>query len=417
MAKIKVGFNKIFKPVNQSKHRYRVLKGSAGSGKSVNVAQDYILKLSDPKYKGANLLVVRKVGATNRHSTYAELLGAIKRIFGDEWQRFWYAVDSRLELRSLITGNEIVFRGMKDEKEREKVKSINLSQGKIVWIWCEEATEFTQADIDILDDRLRGDLSFNPNLFYQMTLTFNPVSAQHWIKKVFFDVSDKEILTHHSTYLDNRFIDDAYHKRMMRRKETDPEGYKVYGLGEWGETSGLILTNYEVEEFDTSPDRFDFMTYGQDFGFNHANAILSLGFKDDELYICDEIYVHEKDTSEIIEIADRKGFDKSIIMYCDSAEPDRIKMWKDKGYNAVGVQKGKGSVNAQIDILKKLKIHIHPRCVNVLKEIQQWKWKKDEKLNKYLDQPVEFMDDAMAALRYGIEPYRNPINIPRIRSL
>lgn len=40
-------FNRIFKPVNETHCRYRVVLGSAGSGKSVNVAQDFILKLSD----------------------------------------------------------------------------------------------------------------------------------------------------------------------------------------------------------------------------------------------------------------------------------------------------------------------------------------------------------------------------------
>jgi phage terminase large subunit len=60
MINIKVPFNCHFKDANQTKKRYRALKGSAGSGKSVNVAQNFIIKLSDPKYKGANLLVVRK---------------------------------------------------------------------------------------------------------------------------------------------------------------------------------------------------------------------------------------------------------------------------------------------------------------------------------------------------------------------
>jgi phage terminase large subunit len=206
--------------------------------------------------------------------------------------------------------------------------------------------------------------------------------------------------------LDNRFIDEAYHRRMMLRKELDPDGYRVYGLGEWGELGGLILTNYVVEEFDTSFERFDRKVYGQDFGFNHANAILDVGFKDGEIFICDEIYVHEKDTSEIIQIAEKNGLDKRIVMYCDSAEPDRIKTWRNAGYNARAVKKESGSVRAQIDFLKRHKIHIHPRCVNTLKEIQQWKWKYDDKLGVYLDEPVEFMDDAMAALRYAVDGVR-----------
>lgn len=45
-------------------------------------------------------------------------------------------------------------------------------------------------------------------------------------------------------------------------------------------------------------------------------------------------------------------------------------------------------------------------CVNTIKELQQWKWKKDERTGEYLDEPVPFQDDAMAALRYGIEGWR-----------
>src|SRR5690606_19748562 len=226
---VKVPFNPIFKEANLTRKRYRVLKGSAGSGKSVNVAQDYIIKLSDPRFKGANLLVIRKADVTNRHSTYAELTGAIYRIFGSKWDRYWTIKQTPMELHCKITGNGIIFRGMKDEKEREKVKSINFPNGKLTWIWCEEATELLEADVDILDDRLRGQLP-NPNLYYQITFTFNPVSASHWIKRKYFDVEHPDVFTHHSTYLQNRFIDEAYHRRMMRRKVEDPEGYRVYGL-------------------------------------------------------------------------------------------------------------------------------------------------------------------------------------------
>lgn len=68
-------FNPVFRPVNEWRGRYRILKGSAGSGKSVNIAQDYIAKLSDPAYTGANLLVVRKIEETNRDSTFAGTSG------------------------------------------------------------------------------------------------------------------------------------------------------------------------------------------------------------------------------------------------------------------------------------------------------------------------------------------------------
>lgn len=404
---IKVKFNPIFKPANRTTKRYRIMKGSAGSGKSVDVAQDYIIKLSDPKYKGANLLCVRKVDVSNRHSTFAELKGAINRIYGNKADHYWYVNESNMTLKSLVTGNEVIFRGVQHEKDREKLKSITFTSGKLVWIWIEEATELYEADIDILDDRLRGLLD-NPNLYYQITMTFNPVSAQHWIKKKYFDYQDDDIFTHHSTYRENRFIDEAYHRRMERRKIQDPDGYKIYGLGEWGEVGGLILTNTFIHDFNTDESMFDSSIHAQDFGFNHANAILTIGYKDGEIFICDEIYEYEKDTDEIIKLANERGLNKRLQMPCDSAEPDRIKMWKKAGYRAYGVKKGPGSVNAQIDWLKQRKIHIHPRCVNTIKEIQQWKWRKDEKLNIYLDEPVNIFDDAMAALRYGGSHYMKP---------
>ena len=398
---IKVTANTCFKKANRSQKRYVVLKGSAGSGKSMDTAQNYILRLmQDP---GRNLVCVRKADVTNRDSTFAELQGAIFRMFGDVHERYWKINTSNMIMECRANRNQVIFRGMNDDRQREKLKSITFKRGKLTDVWIEEATELTQADFEIIDDRLRGELP--QGQFYQIRMTFNPVSAHHWIKKQFFDRQDPDVFTHHSTYRDNRFIDDAYYRRMERRKEVDPEGYQIYGLGEWGEVGGLILKNYIIEEFDRSPERFDYMVNAQDFGFNHANCIGEVGFKDGDLYLCRELYVYEMDTEEIIALATDK-FNKSLRMWCDSAEPDRIKMWQKAGYRAKGVKKEPNSVHAQIDYLKQHRIHIHPSCVNTIKEIQQWKWKKDDKTNTYLDEPVPFMDDAMAMLRYSIEQER-----------
>ena len=414
--KVVAAWNPTFREVSACRHRYRVMKGSAGSGKSVNTAQDFVLKLVDEKYAGANLLVVRKTEETNRDSTFAELQAAIYRIFGDSTDRLWKITLNPLSMECLTTGARIIFRGMNDMRQREKIKSITFKRGKLTWIWLEEATEFTESDVDILDDRPRGKLE-NRNLFYQITFTFNPISSAHWIKGKFFDTEHPDIFTHHSTYLDNRFIDEAYHRRMKMRKERDPEGYRIYGLGEWGETGGLILQNFRAHYFNTDPEYFDSMLLAQDFGFNHANAILTVGFKDEELYVCSEIYCHEKDTTEIINLAREADLNKRLTMYCDSAEPDRIKMWRKAGYKARPVKKEQGCVPAQIDYLKQTPIHIHPSCRNTLKEIGQWKWKFDDKRGVYLDEPVNFMDDAMAALRYSVEERRRgKFNIKALNS-
>lgn len=169
------------------------------------------------------------------------------------------------------------------------------------------------------------------------------------------------------------------------------------------------MHNWEVREISQSLNNYDDISLGMDFGFNHATAILLLGIKDDDIYVLDEVYEHEKDTNEIIEIALKKGIPTNRIIWCDSAEPDRILMMQKAGFRkALAVNKGgsAGSVKAQIDWLKQHRIYVHPHCVNVIKEMQQWKWKKDEQSGEYLDEPVPVMDDAMAALRYGVESWR-----------
>lgn len=377
--------------------------------------------------KGRNLVCIRKSDITNRDSTYAELTGAAYRMFSDQVERYWNIKQSPLSLTCRHNGNQIIFRGVNDEKQREKLKSITFQKGKLTDVWIEEATEITQADFEIIDDRLRGELPADQ--FYQIRMTFNPVSSSHWIKKVFFDTPDPNVLTHHSTYLGNRFIDSAYHARMERRKEVDPDGYRIYGLGEWGEIGGLILKNWKVEDISQDLNDYDDISIGQDFGFNHANAILLLGIRDENIYILREIYVFEKETAEIIPLAIKAGIPTNRIMWCDSAEPDRIKTWKTAGFMAKPVSKEQTAEKkyqaAQIDWLKGIVskdkvfhriIYVHPSCVNTIKELQQWKWKKDEKTGIYLDEPVPFQDDAMAALRYGVESWRKPIGKIKIKT-
>ncbi len=367
-------------------------------------AQFYILRLLAEG--GRNLLCIRKVAESNRTSTYNELRKAVYRM---GLGRFFTFKTSPLEIHC-INGNMIMFGGVNDESQREKLKSITPAKGGLTDVWIEEATEITQADFEIIDDRLRGILP--RGLFYQIRLTFNPVSSNHWIKKNFFDFKDDNVLCHKSTYKDNAFCDAAYHRRMERRKLTDPEGYKIYGLGQWGETGGLIFTNFVCHDFATADRNFDYNRYGQDFGFNHANALLDVGFKDGEVYIKREIYLRGKTTEDIIKNC---HWNKHILMYCDSAEPDRILTWQRAGFNATGVKKGDGSVKAGIDWLKSRKIHIHPSCTNTLKEISRWRWKKD-KDNGYTDEPVSFGDDAMSALRYACSEFiatdAKPYNLP-----
>lgn len=327
MANVRVQFNPCFRETNESKLRYVIMKGSAGSGKSVNVAQDYILKLSNKQYKGANLLCVRKIDESNRDSTFAELKKAIYTIFGKDWMRFWTVRESPMRLTCNVTKNTVIFRGMKDEKQREKVKSITADDGKITWIWIEEATELTEEDFDILDDRLRGKLD-NPNLYYQIKATFNPVSSTHWLKGKFFDFPSKNVLAHSSTFKGNLFIDEQYKERMEMDKERNPEHYRVYALGEWGMLGGQYFNNWKESIHVIRPfaipegwTRFRMM----DWGSYHPYACYwgAVDY-DGTIYFYRELYgyggkanVGTKESSRVVakKIADAENKERKLIGY------------------------------------------------------------------------------------------------------
>lgn len=392
-------FNSIFRTANECRHRYRVLLGSAGSGKSVNVAQDFIIKLSDETYKGCSLLVVRGVEVSHLNSTFAELCGAVHRL---GLSPVWETRLNPLSMRCTATGNSIIFRGCSDQRAIERLKSVTVPSGKITWVWIEEATELQATDFETIDDRLRGELS--DEHYYQLTLTFNPVNANHWIKSRLWDYDSADIFTHRSTYRDNKYIDPEYSRRMERRRELDPEGYRIYGLGEWGETSGLIFQN--VTTGDYSGTIYEHYSVGADWGYNHATAVLLIGWRDGEPYILNEVYATGRTTGEIIRLCVAEGIPKKAIMYCDSAEPDRIKEFRAAGYRAEGVSKEPNSISNQIAWLQNRRIYVDVRCMNTVKELQQYRWAKDRVTGQHTDTPIMVNDDCIAALRYGIEPMR-----------
>jgi phage terminase large subunit len=345
------------------------------------------------------LLVVRGVEVSHLNSTFAELTGAIDKLGLTE---IYDTKLNPLTIRNKINGNSIIFRGCSDQRAIERLKSVSVPTGKIVWVWIEEATELKNSDFDIIDDRLRGKLP--DGHYYQITLTFNPINSSHWIKTQLWDYDSKDIFKHKSTYLDNRFIDIEYKQRMLRRKELDPDGYRIYGLGEWGEVGGLIFPNIAVGDY--RDKQFEMFSIGTDFGFNHYHATLLIGWSDGEPYILNEVAVTGKTTGEIIELCNKAQIPKNVLMFCDAAEPDRIKEFKKAGYKAYPVKKEKNSVSNQINWLKNRKIHVDARCQNTQKELQAYKWRKDPTTGEYLDEPINFNDDCVAALRYGCEPVR-----------
>ncbi len=332
IREIQIQANAVFRPVHQSRARYVLLRGSAGSGKSVDTAQMYILRLMCSP--GRNLLCIRKTEESNRFSTFAELHAAIRRMHVED---LWEITAAPLSMRCLSSGAQILFRGTLDDRQREKLKSITFAQGKLTDVWIEEATELQQGDFEIIDDRLRGQLP--EDLFYQIKLTFNPVSAGHWIKKRFFDHPAPDVLTNVSTYLDNRFIDAQFHARMKARAQYDPDGYRVYGLGEWGVAGGAYFSEWRESIHTCAPfpltgswRRYVSLDYGLDMLAAYFIAIDSQG----RAWVYREIYESGLIVSDAARrIRQHTAEDEHIYQYF--APPDLWNRRQDTGKSAADI--------------------------------------------------------------------------------
>ena len=228
-------FNDIYIKTLNMDNRYMIYYGGAGSGKSFFVVQRYLYKMLNQSM--CNLLVVRNVDATNRDSTFA----LFKQVIN-----LWNLSDhfkvneAEMRVRCLLNDNEVIFKGLDNP---EKLKSITFSRGELTDVWVEEASEISEAAFNQLDIRLRG-----KGIKKQFTLSFNPIDINHWLKTRFFDNKNEKAYIMHTTYKDNKFLDDDYKDLLESYKETDRYYYDVYCMGNWGVLGQTIFDAQKVSD-------------------------------------------------------------------------------------------------------------------------------------------------------------------------
>lgn len=244
--------NPIYFPFFKHRGRFAVLYGGSGSGKSWAVAQKIIYRiLTEDKH---NILCVRNTGNSISKSQFPLLVGTIR-----DWKLSDHFTINKAAGKEKITfkpnNNQIIFSGLDDV---EKLKSIyNISS-----VWIEEASEILPEDFRELNRRLRGYYGTNQTgkaKYMQIMLSFNPVSELNWLKSRFFDDTHDTLIINstadakatqdvryntliiHSTYKDNKYIDDVYAREMEELKKYDEDEYNIYALGMWGVPGGTYF--------------------------------------------------------------------------------------------------------------------------------------------------------------------------------
>ena len=383
------------------RRRYRVVKGGRASKKSSTAALWYIYHMM--KLPGANLLVVRGVGRTHYDSTYAQLRWAIRRLGAEG---LWKAGREPLELTYLPTGQRILFRGFDNA---DKLASTTVERGSLCWVWVEEAYEIASEEaFDKLDmSAPRGKVE--PPLFKQTTLTFNPWSENHWLKRRFFDVQRPDTLALTTDYRCNEFLDDTDREVFEEMRRRSPRQYAVAGLGQWGVADGLVFERWRVEAFAPEDLPHDaFYVFGLDYGYtNDPTAFIAAAVSAGEkrLYICDEHYEKKMLNSDIAAMIQAKGYAKERIR-ADSAEPKSNEELRRLGLTRLtAAAKGPDSVMNGIARLQEYDMVVHPRCVHTAAELAAYVWDRDRQ-GRSLNRPRDTDNHLMDALRYAMEGVR-----------
>ena len=88
------------------------------------------------------------------------------------------------------------------------------------------------------------------------------------------------------------------------------------------------------------------------------------------------------------------------IIYADSAEPRTIDELRRMGWRIRPSIKGKDSVNAGIDLLKRYRIFIHKDSTNAIQEFRNYKWVED-KTGKLTNRPEDKNNHITDSVRYA----------------
>lgn len=424
---LKDDFNDVYGCLLDETARIQLIFGGRGSGKSKHIVRQIVADT----YSGHNWLVCRYYKVDLRNSCFNEILEVI-----DDWGLTdEFSVDkSTMTITCLHNSRQIIFGAL---EEPRRLKSLKPKKGILTDIFMEEGDECPSYEaFETLDNCLRGIDSDAkrrglPQPRKRIMLAFNPFPETHWLYKVFFEklwhhpdvksidelksltlkdktargtVEGAEVFILKTTYADNRFLTE---EDISKRENSTGQRLWVDTLGNFGRLGATVFKRGEHWSIaDLSGRDFRNIRVGSDFGYNHPCAFVkcSLDKANHKIYVFDELFVNEVTTRQYGELIYKKALGHAV--YCDAAEPDRIKELKEMGIRADKCKKGKAkgtksAISRRIDWLHDYEIIIDQKCVNLIGEFKVYRWKVDS-AGQILDIPEDADNHGIDALSYAL---------------
>lgn len=387
-------------------HRFILYSGAFGAGKTLLLSEAIITHAWDAP-KGLYL-----VGC----QTYPMLRDTVLRTFMEEIQLYQDELDKTSLNVSIIkdwnkTSNvltmfndaQIIFRSCEDPS---KFKSLNLDG-----FGLDEPVDIDEEIFLMLQGRLRG-----TNTKHHMgILTGNPGGFDSWVYKYFFERNNPDYISIQTNTYDNTYLPKHYIKSM--EESFDPDYARRYISGCWGSFEGLIYKDFNKEQHVGDYLGLPMKSHiaGYDDGYRNPACLLIGGFdSDNKLFILHEYYKSDRTTDEITR--DIKPLYEQYDLrkiFCDPSGLNAIETFKRHSMRALDAnnivkdnKKGEGSGISKLkSLFKQNYVFIDKSCINLIKQLQSYRYDKDKASGNYTEEPVKKDDHAVDALRYLVSEY------------
>lgn len=366
-----VNVNVVFEHLYDSQKKIVVEQGGTRSGKTYNILLFIIFHYCQVN-TGKTITICRKTFPALRSSVMRDFIDILK-----SHNKYLEANHNKSNSEYRLDGNLIEFISV-DQPQKIRGR-------KREYLFINEANELDYEDWQQLVFRTTE----------KIVIDFNPSDFYHWIYDKVIPRDDVEF--YKTTYLDNKFLDSSIIEEIERLKETDEHYWRIYGLGERGYSKATIFKYYET---DSVPEDAEFVSFGLDYGYtNDPTAMVGVWKRGYDLYIKEYIYQTMMTGRDIHQRLKDMGIQRDLI-FADSAEPRLNDELRKMGWNVKASVKGKDSINAGIDLLKRFKIHITKDSHNAIQEFRDYKWKED-KSGKLTNQPEPKNDHLIDSTRYA----------------
>lgn len=363
--------NVVFELLEKSQSKITCLQGGSRSGKTYNTLLWIIFSYCN-RNTGKVISICRKTLPSLKASVLRDFLEILRN--NDLYSEIYHNKTSN---EYWLNGNLIEFFSL-DMGSRVRGRKRDL-------LFVNEANEIDYEAWNQLLFRTDGNI----------IIDYNPHDQFHWIYDKVLERPDCSL--HISTFMDNPFLSETLKQEIERLKDTDPEYWRVYGLGLRGQNRSLVFKFHIVDEI---PATARFISYGLDFGYASDPSSLCATYIDgDNMYCKELLYETGLTNQDIAKKLEILGLDRRDEVFADSSEPKSIEEIYRMGWNIKG--KKKYEINYGIDMIRRYKLHVTKDSTNAIRELESYKYVEDRNgnpTNKPVDQNNHFCD----SLRYSV---------------